>query len=58
MDVTIDFENESGARLDLADSQLYMCDESDASDEEAEATNVLNELNDLVLNMKKWAKNQ
>ena len=30
-----------------------MCDESDASDEEAEATNVLNELNDLVLNMKK-----
>ena len=53
MDVTIGFENESGARLDLADSQLFMCDESDASDDEAEATNVLNELNDMIQNINK-----
>ena len=53
MDVTIGFENESGAKLDPHDSQLYMCDESDASEEEDEANNVLNELNDLILNIKK-----
>ena len=50
--MTIDLEGESGAKLDLADSQLYMCNESNDSDEEAEANNVLNELNDLILNMK------
>ena len=30
-----------------------MCDESEASEEEDEANNVLNELNDLILNIKK-----
>ena len=53
MNVTIGFQNESGARIDPADSQLQIYDESDASDEEEEANVVLNELNDLILNMKK-----
>ena len=52
MNVTIGFQNESGARIDPADSQLQIYDESDASDEEEEANVVLNELNDLILNMK------
>ena len=30
-----------------------MCEESDGSDDEAEANNVLNELNDFILNEKK-----
>ena len=53
MNVTIGFDDNSGARLDPADSQLYMCEESDGSDDEAEANNVLNELNDFILNEKK-----
>ena len=44
-------EGGTGTKLDPADSQLYVCDESNDSDEEAEANNVLNELNDLILNM-------
>ena len=35
-----------------------MCNESNDSDEEAEANNVLNELNDLILNMQNKDENE
>ena len=57
LDFTIDLEGESAKDMDPADSQLYVCNESNDSDEEAEANNVLNDLNELILNINQNEKN-
>jgi len=52
LDFTIDLEGTSPKDLDPADSQLFVCNDDNDSLDEVEANNVLNELNDLILNMK------
>jgi len=51
LDFTIDLETEENQGIDPSDSQFYLCNESNDSDEEAEANDVLNELNDMILNI-------
>lgn len=46
-------DNDRAKGIDPSDSQFYVCNESNDSDDEAEANHVLNELNDMILNLKK-----